>query len=179
MENKKQYAAKATTIDASLLKPPQLVIFDLEGTLSNSAHRKELWGDTPDERHRWNLSLMYDRPNHDMIQLFMFYANSSRHHAIILTAKPNTYKPEVEAWLIYNLGNVALHTTILMRQAADQRSSPEVKEHMMQHITQGKLDVILAIDDRQDNCDMFTRLGVPTLHYSTPALPPHTPKGVN
>ena len=58
-----------------------------------------------------------------------------------------------------NLNNIWL----FMRRAHERGESQVVKQRIYNDEIKGNFDVELAIDDDAKNCEMFTRLGIPTL----------------
>ena len=151
------------------------VIFDLEGTLSDSRHRNHLLPieafqenrrPTAIEWHGWNLGLQNDRAHTGMLEFFMYHIKHTSSLPVIMSAKPEAYSTIVHTWLGMHLPYMPLNTPMLMRKKGDERPSPQVKASMLQHLLSVGLQPSLAIDDRADNCRMFQANGIPTMLFT-------------
>ena len=54
---------------------------------------------------------------------------------------------------------------LLMRAEDDNRTSAEVKRSLYESVIKGRYDVMFAIDDLEENIEMFKSLGIKTLQF--------------
>lgn len=64
---------------------------------------------------------------------------------------------------IEQLNELNIDYELYMRMDGDYRSTSEVKKDILKEFILDNYDVIFAIDDIQENCDMFKELGIPSL----------------
>lgn len=78
----------------------------------------------------------------------------------------------MEAWVLKHQLPV---DAILMRKGGDQRRDGIVKREMFDQSVAPHFDVLLAIDDRPQVCDVWRDLGIPLMRVTDPGiLPPIT-----
>ena len=133
----------------------QVILVDMEGTLSDSRHRG-IW--TPDGAHKWHDLFNDDQPNPSIKQIVENYPADY----IITTAKPVSYRRVINHWLKKYMVKQPIHT--FMRPDGNFDPSRIVKEEMLSAILPC-YDVELAIDDREEICAMFRRYNIPTIHF--------------
>lgn len=146
-----------------------MIVFDLDGTLSNHAWRRRLYLDGTDKDwHRYNEAAQKDDPVPGMATLFWRCCMGAGARAEIWTGRPERYREATEAWLTENLFNGndmwrrggILKVPLRMRQEGDLRSSVEIKREWLRAAPEF---VTLAIDDREDVVRMFEQEGVTCL----------------
>lgn len=54
---------------------------------------------------------------------------------------------------------------LLMRAEDDNRTSPEVKRSLYESVIKGRFNVLFAIDDLEENINMWKSLGIKTLQF--------------
>ncbi len=139
----------------------EVIIMDLEGTLSDSRTRGH-W--TPDMAHEWHLNFAKD-PVCKEVNLLLI---SLKLPYIIITAKPICYVDIVRTWLKKHKIRPALD--IFMRPQGNLMRTPDVKQQLLNDALK-QYSPTLSIDDREDNCAMFQRNNIPTLKIKMPLIP--------
>lgn len=133
------------------------IIIDLDGTLSNCAHRRHLaessdWGGFyagigDDSVNAWCYELLYAMRDRD-------------YQVILCSGRPDGYRRVTELWLLLNSID---YTELFMRKDGDSRNDAIVKEEILHRDILPKYDVLFAVDDRQRVVDMWRRNGIITL----------------
>ena len=138
-----------------------IIVTDLEGTLSDSAHRQHLIKPemTQEDWHEWNIRLSNDRLNYRMVTILCHL--QADYNIVLLSSKPGKYAEEVDRWLRKLPINFL---AILLRADGDHRPSPEVKEDQLLVINPNR--VYMAFDDRKDVCDMYRKYSIHTLQVT-------------
>lgn len=135
-----------------------IALVDMEGTLSNSNHRKE-YQYHPENHHEWHEGFVKDKPNHEVVQIVA----SMPWDYMILSCKPEQYREAYHAWIEeYNIPD-PLH--IYMRPLGNHDTSPGLKQKWVQDLIDRGYKPVLAIDDRADVCGMYRNLRIPTFYY--------------
>lgn len=151
---------------------PKAVIFDLEGTISDHSHRKHFW--EKKDYDEYNKRFCLDKVNSCVVD-DMTYSRTQGFKIIILTAKSEDYLSSVLSWLDDNHIR-HLIDIIIMRGKLDSRPSVIVKKEkaieLMRHY-----DIVKAVDDREDICDMFEELEIDAICVSS-APQNTTPAGI-
>ena len=134
-----------------------VIVTDLEGTLSDCAHRERHLKPKMDQDdwHEWNIRLQWDRINYKMVTILC--ALQPNYDIVLLSSKPERYVQEVDEWLKRIPIDFA---AVLLRSEDDMRPSPEVKEDQL--LTIGPKRVYMAFDDRKDVCDMYKKYSIHT-----------------
>jgi hypothetical protein len=84
---------------------------------------------------------------------------SATHDIVILTGRPDKYRPQTESWLAkYKVPAVE----VLMRRSGDTRRDFESKSELMRDLLQRR-EVVLALEDREPVCELYRKLGVNTV----------------
>jgi len=91
-------------------------------------------------------------------------ANRTDVVVILLTGRPDSYRPHTERWLKKH--NIS-YDMLLMRDKDDWRPGAEVKEEIFRAEILGKYKILVAIDDNPKIVKMWTRLGVPFMYCGT------------
>lgn len=144
------------------MKNKTCIVVDLEGTLSDCSHRLHLL--EAKDYDGWNAGLHLDHPRKDIIAEVLEL--SKNHEIIISTAKPEPYYDAVVDW--FNKHCPFTCGKILMRGGSDKRTSPLVKADHLTIIRSLELEIVLAIDDRLDVCNMFRSKGIAAKHCPLP-----------
>jgi len=142
-----------------------IVLFDIDHVLSDARWRDTKRGDWPAYHH----DSTHDEAVQGMINLFL--ALTANHLMIFFTARPEDYRELTESWLRYH-GLMKDGETLLMMRSHDC-SSPavDVKLEMFRDISRmfGRApEDFLLIEDQQEICEAFQKLGVLTLQVRLP-----------
>jgi len=106
----------------------------------------------------WNTKLEFDYPKSDII--YMAKALSRTCDIVITTAKSDKYLEITLDWLHKN---IPFEFRLVMRKEGDKRPSTEVKQEFAEHIWSKGKRILLAIDDREDICQMYKGILIETL----------------
>ena len=135
----------------------KLIVFDLEGTLTNDSHREHLR--LAGEYDAYHSLMHLDKPNEDMKNVFKLQSKSKK--IIILTGKERKHLRSASKWLINNgfIGNYQL----FMRPDGDKRSSPKFKLDVLMEMRRNGEDVECVYEDRIDVVETLNRHGFNTV----------------
>jgi hypothetical protein len=135
----------------------KVVIFDIDGTLSDNCHRQYL---VTNGRKEWEkfFSLMGDdAPVLPVIELCQVLFASDCYEMHIFSGRPERYRTLTGQWLVWN--NVPC-LPLSMRRDGDYRPDAEVKEEMLiQLLGEGK-EVAFVVDDRKAVVEMWRKHGI-------------------
>lgn len=132
------------------------VVFDLDGTLSKSNHRKHLA--ISKDWDAYHNEFRNDKPNTDVItRLKNFYYNTP-YEIIILTGKPELYRETADIWLARH--NIP-YDKMIMREDGDYRRNYEFKEDF---IAPNHQNIIIGFDDFQQVIDVYKKYDVPCIY---------------
>ena len=136
---------------------PDLVIFDLDGTLANNRHRLHLLGErTFVDYHRFHCACIDDR-------LFSNVADIAKTLNIagcpfwVVTSRPIEMLAITRYWFH---ANCLVPDNILMRPVGDERSGAELKRGWLKDGTIPKKRVLAVFDDRPDDIAMWRSEGL-------------------
>lgn len=132
---------------------PVTLIVDIDGTLADDGHRKDLIPDWD----RYFDAMGEDTPHHAIVELVNAMYESG-YYVVLCTGRPDSHREDTEAWL---LEHEISHHDLRMRAAGDHRSSVEVKSDL---VPDSYLEnVLFAIDDRNQDVAMWRSRGIPCL----------------
>jgi phosphoglycolate phosphatase-like HAD superfamily hydrolase len=80
---------------------------------------------------------------------------------VLLTARPTTILDLTVAWLT---AHGLRWDLLVMRPAADYRTSPDAKRLAVRELRAAGFDLRLAVDDDRRNVDMFHEEGIPCIY---------------
>ncbi|OAJ33298.1 LNS2 (Lipin/Ned1/Smp2) [Piscirickettsiaceae bacterium NZ-RLO1] len=135
------------------MKP--IIIFDIDGTLSNTNHRKHLvkknnWGD-------FFSKMGDDTLIQPIASLYRTLYKTKEYDLIIISGRPERYKKLTEQWLIWNEIPI---THLYMRKTNDHRPDETIKEEILDNLLDQGRKIDLVIDDRKRVVDMWRRRGI-------------------
>lgn len=152
-------------------KLPQAIIFDMDGTLTDYAHREHLLA--PEIR---DMIAFFDQmegdAQHDWCRDILDEAQARGIKIILLTGRPDSYRAHTERWLKKH--GITDYEVLLMRKAADFRPGAVVKAEIFRKEIEGKYDVLYAIDDNPKILKMWAQLGIRCMYCG---LPEHLESG--
>lgn len=145
------------------MNKPKAIVIDLDSTLYNvdkidnertiyCKDTAERWEYFHEHLHEAELNMWCYNIVHAMHKFYNV-------QVIFVTARPLLWIDKT----IDQLNLLNIDYELYMRVTGDYRSTSEVKRDIMQDYILDNYDVILTIDDVQENCDMFSQLGIPTL----------------
>ena len=145
-----------------------MIIFDLDGTLSDPSHRENLIDHSAAGSDKWDKfhdACIYDPPIDAMVQLFRTLV--MEHHCAIWTARPERVRYATEKWLdkhVFNgmewtNGDDPLFTPVRMRPANSLLTSANLKESwLLEELQKGRVQ--MAFEDRDSVVKMYRRHGI-------------------
>ena len=137
------------------------IVFDLDDTLADNAHRHHILADKKDheiDEETW--STFFDACNHDVpVPQIIAICTSlifGGHKIEIWTGRTEAVRAKTDAWLQSNLPYFLKINALRMRAVDDFRSDTEVKGQWVKE--HGKPD--LVFDDRNKVVDWWRSIGV-------------------
>ena len=135
------------------------VIFDVDGTVTNSNHRQYVLKETPIDWKRYFYLGAEDAPKLTIIRVLEMY-NHMGYAVIMLTGRPELYRYQTEVWLKqYEVP----FDVLFMRGNDDHRKNHEFKQECYQKMIRHRFNVVAAYDDSDYVCQMWRQEGVQCL----------------
>ena len=136
------------------------IIFDIDGTLADIAHRRDfLNGDRPDW-HKFNAAMGDDTPNVPIVELYKTLWHEGSHNIEIVTGRNESFRAITQTWLTWN---EIPFKRLTMRAAKDQRPDHIIKQEILNTFLSEGLEIEFTVDDRQQVVDMWRRNGITCL----------------
>lgn len=130
---------------------------DLDGTLADVRHRRHLLPD-------WKafFEAMDDDPVIEGVKAVvdMFSNYDSEVRVVLCSGRPEEYRERTMAWLSKH---EIIYHFLYMRKSGDYRQDSIVKREILQRMRQEGMDVLFAIDDRDQVVQMLKEEGVTVL----------------
>lgn len=137
----------------------QSVIFDMDGTLADIAHRRHYVATKPKNWRAFNAALAEDKPNIHVIQLARMF-KASGWTVLVCSGREDVYRAETVEWMERH---EVPHDRLYMRPAKDYRADDIVKAELLAQIRTDGFDPPLAIDDRDRVVAMWRANGLTCL----------------
>lgn len=132
-----------------------IVIFDLDGTLADIAHRRHL---VRGRRKRWPeffAASVHDRPNLPVIAAYHAFLEASPAYELwIFSGRSDVVRAETENWLARHVGP---YHHLLMRRDGDYTADEVLKRRWVEPIRDR---VLCVFDDRDKVVRMWRELGI-------------------
>ncbi len=142
--------------------PTQLssVLFDIDGTLADIAHRREfLAGQNPDWRS-FNDHMGQDTPNTAVVDLYMALWTSGAYELILVTGRNERFREVTEQWLAWN---EIPFGRLIMRGDEDNRADHKIKQDILNNLLAEGKTIAFTVDDRQQVVNMWRKNGITCL----------------
>lgn len=135
-----------------------IILVDLENTLSNSSHRMHLLNK---DNEKFQKEFLNDPPNENVIDFTNSWFNNNLNiRIVVLSAKRDKYRKDAELWLKkYNVE----YSELVMQKDNDKRTPWEFKEDF---IKEHRTKIILALDDVGKTCAMIASHFIPVLRIT-------------
>ena len=146
------------TWNIELSEGSEVVIFDLDGVISDASHRQHFLKTGEKDWDGFFSACTEDPPILSGVTLINLISKSKG--VIILTARPVTIHIETLEWL--NNHDVSWNAMI-MRSKQDHLGSAEMKLSAINEILAANLNPILVFDDDPKNITMFKEQGIPAV----------------
>ena len=131
-------------------------IFDMDGTLCDSDHRKHYLADGKKDWAGWFKDMHLD-PVHEDVAQFYEYAVERNIPVFICTGRDDSSREVSQSWLDVN-GFIV--DELYMRHTGDRRDDSIVKKEMLEQIRALGYNPVLAFDDRDRVVKMWRENGV-------------------
>lgn len=128
------------------------IIVDLDGTLAHTNGKRGYYD--------WK-NVGMDKKDLDIDYLISPFVNDVE--IIFLTGRSKECENETRNWLNENCNLFSDDYILLMREPKDFRPSTVVKKELYENFVKDKFNVIFAIDDKEDICEMWRSLGIKAL----------------
>ena len=135
--------------------PRPVVVVDMDGTIADASRREAKF--LRRKKKDWP-GFFRDMENDPPIQeiLARVHELAETHDIVILTGRPEKYRPQTESWL---RRHKVTPVEVLMRRSGDSRPDFEAKGALMRDLLERR-NVVMALDDREPVCAQYTALGV-------------------
>lgn len=135
-----------------------IVIFDIDGTLTDCSERRVKLAKTKDF-DSFEASCGEDKPNIPVVRLFNALALSEMFDLYLVTGRQEKYREITEKWVEMHLAKKR-RIALFMRANDDNRCDTEAKLEMVKYI---KDRILFVVDDRQKVVDMWRANGITCL----------------
>jgi len=141
-----------------LSKGSEVIIFDLDGVISDAAHRQHFLKGTERDWDGFFSACTEDPPIISGVKLINVL--NKYHKTIILTARPSSVQSKTVHWL---KRHSVVSDVLIMRSDDDHRQSSEMKLTALNQIRDAGYDPVLVFDDDPKNIAMFLEQEVPAI----------------
>lgn len=131
------------------------IIVDLDGTLAHTNGKRGYYD--------WK-KVGEDYEDDNILDLILNY---HKYKIIFLTGRSKECENETRDWLRKKCNLFVEDYILLMREPKDFRPSTVVKKELYENFVKDKYNVIFAIDDKEDICNMWRSLGIKALQCMT------------
>ncbi|WP_325050350.1 phosphatase domain-containing protein [Hyphobacterium indicum] len=128
------------------------IIFDIDGTLANIDHRREVLAKQPINWELFFSRMIDDKPNTEIVELYKLIHGTKLFNSIIATGRPERYRPVTEKWLA---SNEIEFDHLMMRPDGDYRPDYKIKAEMLAKLLRKGSDIAFVVDDRKSVVDMW------------------------
>lgn len=140
----------------------KIVVFDIDGTLANTDHRKKYVATKPKNWAAWNAAMADDTVHEDIKDLLDTLRNSGS-TIVICSGRGEETRGITEKWLA---DNHIRYSAFYMRAEKDFRQDGIVKTELLDKIRSEWGEPDLWIDDRQQVVDAIRAQGVRVLQVA-------------
>ena len=142
---------------------PNVVVFDLDGTICNVNHRRHWVATKPKNWAAWNAGIANDTPNEDIVWMLNRFLDEGNTRIVLCSGRGSEHREVTEKWL---KDNKVYYDALYMRLAKDNRQDSIVKVELLDQIRQWEGEPILWVDDRQQVVDAIRAQGVRVLQVA-------------
>ncbi len=142
------------------------IILDLDGTLSDNAHRTHLLHEVPVDWNKVQQTSLSDPPFQWCKNLAETYSRAG-YQILVVTARPQSSQLVTEKWLSNLFDPLEISWSLYMRAEGDNRPDDEVKRDLYFQSIKHRYVVDLAIDDRGSVVKMWNDIGLAGLQFGT------------
>lgn len=146
-------------------KPRPVVVVDMDGTIADASRREAKF--LRRKKKDWPgffRDMEKDPPIKEI--LARVHELADKHDIVILTGRPEKYRPQTESWL---KEHKVKPVEVLMRRTGDTRPDFEAKSELMRDLLDRR-KVRMALDDREPVCAQYAALGVKCIVIQSDSL---------
>ena len=147
---------------------PKAVIFDIDSTLSSTAHRERYLEEKPPDWSGFHGAMVLDAPLMHTVRKLQEHRDRGD-KIILLSMRPERFRRYTERWLD-SMG--IKYKEMFLRPENEYIRGVDAKLRIYKEQIEPKYDVIAAYDDRQDIVEMWEAAGVRGRLVTDPGLPP-------
>jgi hypothetical protein len=140
----------------------RIIIFDIDGTLSNCEHRRQFVRTEPPNWDAFNAACHTDKPHYDIVWLNHLMANDDA-FIIVASGRSDEFRKETLIWLNEN---GVIFEDLCMRKQGDSRPDNIVKKEILDGIRLRYGEPYMAIDDRNQVVDLYRSEGIRCLQVN-------------
>jgi hypothetical protein len=142
-----------------------IVVVDIDGTLSKIGDRLEFLKKEPKDWDSFYKECYKDEPISDIIDLVKALLNSGRYFVIYCTGRRESTLLDTSTWL-FQQGLSHSHIHILMRKNDDHRHDTEVKPELLAEAHFTPDNVAFILEDRNSMVKKWRELGFTCLQVA-------------
>ena len=146
-------------IETNALDKPDIVVFDIDGTLADVAPFLHHLVSHPDSARDWNgfhEAVIDAKPKGDVLSMYALYAQRGA-HIVLLTSRPVSWEQSTSEWL-WKWG--IQYNELIMRPTKDRRPAEEYKLDALEALMQ-KYNIVHVFDDHPEVIRICGELGLP------------------
>jgi phosphoglycolate phosphatase-like HAD superfamily hydrolase len=140
----------------------KIIIFDIDGTLSNCEHRRHFAQIQPPNWDAFNAGCFADPPYEDILWLNHLFSNEGC-ICLITSARSDGHTDATINWLTEN---DVRYNKLYMRKEDDTRSDYVVKSEILELIRKEYGEPYMAVDDRDAAVKCWRDAGIRTLQVA-------------
>lgn len=140
----------------------KIVIFDLDGTVTDCEHRKHFIDGKIKNWDAFYAALEADSIKEEIASIWRMLSANSEYKIYVLTGRPKAYKDKTDEWL---LRHELYYTDIYMRDDGDFTADDVLKKAWITSI--GVSNVAMAFEDRDRVVKMYRDLGITCLQVAS------------
>lgn len=136
------------------------VIFDIDGTLADIAHRRVYLDEKPKNWARFNNEMGADTPNNPIVRLYKTLWDSGAYKLEIVTGRDERFREVTEQWLTWN--DIPFKR-LSMRGEKDYRADHIIKKEILDKFLSEGANILFCVDDRAQVVNMWRENGITCL----------------
>lgn len=143
------------------------IVCDIDGVIFDTAELLQKFESLP-EAEKWNQFNLHAtrlevNVSFDLIDIIEAYAEKHRATVAFVTARSDVIYSKTLRQLLHYFNKIkTCNCGLYMRKEGDTSSAADVKEEILEQLEK-EFDIVLAIDDEKENCEMFKRHGILTM----------------
>jgi FMN phosphatase YigB (HAD superfamily) len=132
----------------------KIVIFDLDGTLSDDSHREHHIRNHPQNWEEYNKHQLLDPPNIAITKMFEVFLHSKSIKPVIITGRTERYRNKTVEWIKKHINLGDSFPDLFMKHNDDFRTGHFFKRETVEKLMINH-DVLFVVDDRDSAVKMW------------------------